>query len=245
MSMATKDWAQLAASPLLWTSVTLAAYLAAVWLYRRIGGNPFLVPVLTAVMLMVGVLLASGTPYAVYADGTRLLGFLVGPATVALAVPLFGQIARLKAIWLPLCIALSVGSTAAIGSAVGVAWAMGGSLETLMSLAPKSATMPIAMPVAERFGGLPALAAVAVAITGIVGTIVSRPLLDLLRVKDPAARGFAIGLTAHAIGMARELQSHPGTGAFAALAMGLNGIATALLMPLAVVCFQAFGWLQH
>lgn len=237
------DWARFAASPLLWLGVTLAAYLLAQWLYRRSGGRPLLIPVFTAVALVVGVLWLSGTPYPVYAQGTQLLTLLVGPATVALAVPLFGHRARLKAIWRPLCIALAVGSLTAIASAVGVAWALGGSRETLMSLAPKSATMPIAMPVAQRFGGLPALAAVAVALTGITGTVVSRPLLDLLRVHDPAARGFAIGLTAHAIGMARELQEHPGTGAFAALAMGLNGIATALLMPLAVVCFQCIGWL--
>lgn len=236
-----QDWARFAASPLLWLGVTLAAYLIAQWLYRRSGGNPLLIPVLTAVALVIGVLWLSGTPYPVYAQGTQLLTLLVGPATVALAVPLFGHRARLKAIWRPLCIALAIGSLTAIASAVGVAWALGGSLETLMSLAPKSATMPIAMPVAERFGGLPALAAVA--LTGIAGTVVSRPLLDLLHVHDPAARGFAIGLSAHAIGMARELQEHPGTGAFAALAMGLNGIATALLMPLAVACFQCLGWL--
>ncbi|MDM0087842.1 MULTISPECIES: LrgB family protein [unclassified Variovorax] len=237
------DWSRLAASPLPWIGLTLAAYLLAQWLYRRSGGHPLLLPVFTAVTLVIGALWLSGTPYPVYAQGTQLLTLLVGPATVALAVPLFGHRARLQAIWRPLCIALAIGALTAIASAVGVAWALGGTRETLMSLAPKSATMPIAMPVAERFGGLPALAAVAVALTGIAGTVVSRPLLHLLRVHDPAARGFAIGLSAHAIGMARELQEHPGTGAFAALAMGLNGIATALLMPLAVVCFQCIGWL--
>jgi putative effector of murein hydrolase len=212
-------WTLVARSPLPWLTLTLLAYAAAVWLFRRGGGNPFLIPVLTAVAMVVAVLLATRTPYGVYAEGTRFLTFLVGPATVALAV----------------------GSMAAIFSAVLVAWALGGSLETLVSLAPKSATMPIAMPVAQRFGGLPSLAAVAVAITGIVGTIMSRPLLDLLRVRDPAARGFAIGITAHAIGMAREIQGHPTAGAFAALAMGLNGVATALLMPLAVGLLQRAG----
>ena len=234
-------WTLVARSPLPWLTLTLLAYAAAVWLFRRGRGNPFLIPVLTAVAMVVAVLLATRTPYAVYAEGTRFLTFLIGPATVALAIPLHGQLARLKEIWLPVTIALVVGSIAAIFSAVLVAWALGGSLETLVSLAPKSATMPIAMPVAERFGGLPSLAAVAVAITGIVGTIMSRPLLDMLRVHDPAARGFAIGITAHAIGMAREIQAHPTAGAFAALAMGLNGIATALLMPLAIRLLQMAG----
>jgi len=227
-------WSVLSHASLTWLTLTLLAYAAAVWLFRRAGGNPFLIPVLTTVSVVVAVLLATGTPYAVYAEGTRFLTFLVGPATVALAIPLSGQLARLKELWLPVTVALVVGSIAAIFSAVLVAWALGGSLETLISLAPKSATMPIAMPVAERFGGLPSLAAVAVAITGIVGTIMSRPLLNLLRIDDPAARGFAIGLTAHAIGMAREIQAHPTAGAFAALAMGLNSIVTALLMPFVI-----------
>lgn len=233
--------ALLARSPLPWLTLTLLAYMAAVWLYRRSGASPFLIPVLTAVVLIVSVLLLTGTPYPTYAEGTRFLTFLIGPATVALAIPLYGQLERLKQIWLPVTIALGVGSAAAIVSAVLVAWALGGSLETLMSLAPKSATMPIAMPVAERFGGLPSLAAVAVAITGIVGTIMARPLLDGLRIHDPAVRGFAMGITAHAIGTAREIQVSATGGAFAALAMGLNGVATALLMPLVVGAFRLAG----
>ena len=164
------------------------------------------------------VLMATGTPYATYRDGVSLLSLLIGPATVALAVPLYGQRARIRPMWRPLCIALLVGSAAAIASALLIAWALGGTLETLMSLAPKSATMPIALPVAERMGGLSSLAAVAVAITGIAGTILAGPVLRLPRIHDPAVRGFAVGLTAHAIGTARELQVHPTAGAFAALA---------------------------
>ena len=151
-------------SPLVWLTLTLLAYMGAVWLYRRSGGHPLLIPVLTAVSAIILVLQLSGTPYPVYQEGTRLLQFLVGPATVALAIPLYGQLGRLKQIWFPVTVALLVGSGVAIVSAVLVAWALGGSLETVMSLAPKSATMPIALPVAERLGGLPSLAAVAVAV---------------------------------------------------------------------------------
>lgn len=237
-------WVFLGRSPLLWLTLTLLAYLAAVWLYRHSRGNPFLIPVLTAVIAIIGVLKLTGTPYPVYFDGTKFIHFWIGPATVALAVPLYGQLDRLKQIWLPVSVALLVGSGVAIASAVLVAWALGGSLETLMSLAPKSATMPIAMAVAERFGGLPSLAAFAVAVTGIVGTIMARPLLNGLRIHDPAVRGFAVGLTAHAIGTARELQLNPTAGAFAALAMGLNGVATALLVPLAVWLFHVAGLLS-
>ena len=234
-------WVFLARSPLLWLTVTLLVYLAALWLYRRSDASPFLIPVLTAVSALIGILLLSDTPYPTYFEGAKFIHFLIGPATVALAIPLYGQLARLKQIWLPISVALLAGSVAAIFSATLIAWVLGGSLETLMSLAPKSATMPIAMAVAERFGGLPSLAAAAVAVTGITGTIMARPLLNALRIDDPAVRGFAVGITAHAIGTARALQVHETAGAFAALAMGLNGVATALLMPLVVWLLKMVG----
>lgn len=225
-------WVFLATSPLLWLTLTMVVYLAAFWLYRRSGFNPFVNPVLIAVAAIVCVLLATGTPYPTYFEGAKFVHFLIGPATVALAIPLFGQIERLKRMWLPLTIALLVGSATAIVSAVAIAWAFGASSEIVSSLAPKSATMPIAMGVAEKVGGLPSIAAVAVAVTGISGAIMARGLLNVLRVEDPAARGFAVGLTAHAIGTARAIQVNETAGAFAALAMGLNSIATALLVPL-------------
>ena len=125
-----------------------------------------------------------------------------------------------------------VGCLVALFSALGIAWAFGGSQATLIAVAPKSATIPIALPMAERFGGTPSLAAVAVAITGISGTMMAPLLCRVLRLKDPAVQGFAIGLTAHAIGTARAIQLNPTAAAFSALAMGLNGVATAVLMPL-------------
>ncbi len=225
-------WVFLAASPLLWLTVTLVAYLVAFWLYRRSGFNPFVNPVLIAVATIVCVLVATNTPYPTYFEGAKFVHFLIGPATVALAIPLYAQLERLKKMWLPLTLALLVGSTTAIVSGVAIAWAFGASREIMASLAPKSATMPIAMGVAEKVGGLPSIAAVAVAVTGISGAIMARSLLNMLKVHDPAARGFAVGLTAHAIGTARAIQVNETAGAFAALAMGLNSIATALLVPL-------------
>ncbi len=241
MSVLASGLQWLSNSPLPWLPLTAAAYAAAVWLYRRSGGSTFLIPVLTAVLIVVMVLALSGTPYPVYADGTAGLTLLIGPATVALAIPLYEQVGRLRQIWLPVAVALLAGSVTAILSAVVIAWALGASPEMLLSLAPKSATMPLAIPVAERVGGLPALAALAVAVTGIGGTMMARPLLDMLRIRDAAARGFSIGVTAHAIGMARELQDHPAAGTYAALGMGLNGIATALLAPIAVGLLRWLG----
>ena len=236
-------WVFLGRSPLLWLALTLLSYLGSVALYRRSGHNPFLIPVLTSVAFTIAVLMLTGTPYPTYFEGAKFVHFLIGPATVALAVPLFSQFSRLRRIWRPVLVALLVGSVTAIVSAVGIAWALGASRETLLSLAPKSATMPIAMALAGQIGGLPSLAAVAVAITGIAGTIMARPLLNLAGIRDPAVRGFALGITAHAIGTARALQVHETAGAFSALAMALNGVATAVLMPLLVWGFHWVGWL--
>lgn len=224
--------------PLPWLVLTFSAYLLAVWGYRRSNFHPLLIPVFTGVMLVVAVLMLTGTPYAVYREGVQWLTFLIGPATVALAVPLYAQRQRIAALWRPISLALLVGCVVGLLSAMGIAWALGGSWQTLVSLAPKSATIPIALPMAERLGGLPSLAAVAVAITGVAGTMMSAAWMRWLRIHDPAVQGFALGLTAHAIGTARGLQIHPTTGAFAALAMGLNGVATALVMPWVVALFE-------
>lgn len=230
--------AQLSASPLPWLVLTMAVYLVSVALYKRCACHPLLIPVFPSVVVIVCVLLATDTPYATYKQGVAWLSLLIGPATVALAIPLYAQRARIVALWRPIAVALLVGCVVALFSAMGIAWALGASWETLISLAPKSATIPIALPMAERFGGLPSLAAVAVAVTGISGCMLAPLLLHVVRSSDPAVEGFAQGLTAHAIGTARAIQVHPTAGAFAALAMGLNGVLTALLMPLCVALFQ-------
>jgi predicted murein hydrolase (TIGR00659 family) len=232
MSAALQDaWSHLADSTLFWLAFTLAAYLIALAVYLRCRGNPLLLPVLTAVVMVVAFLYASDTSYETYAGHTWFLTFLIGPATVALAIPLYGQLGRLKKMMAPLCVALLAGSATAIVTGMGIAWLLGGSLQTQLSIAPKSATMPIAMEVAAMAGGLPSLTTIAVAVTGIAGAILSGFLLSLLRITDPAAQGFALGLSAHAIGVARAFQAGETAGAFAALGMGLNGIATAILIP--------------
>jgi predicted murein hydrolase (TIGR00659 family) len=222
----------LLSSPLLWLPLTLLAYQAAYSVYRRSGLNPIFNPVLVSVTFVMVVLLLTGTPYQKYFDGAQLLHFMLGPATVALAIPLHAQTDRLKAMLFPLTFALLVGCMTAIVSAVSIGWVFGASPETLFSLAPKSTTMPIAMAATEKIGGLASLTALTVTITGVSGAIMARGLLNLIRVEDPAARGFAIGLTAHAIGTAHILKESEAAGAFAALAMGLNGAATAVLLPL-------------
>lgn len=224
-------WVYLAASPLLGLTLTLVAYQGAYWLFRRSGMHPLANPVLIAVAVLVILLLATGTSYQTYFDGAQFVHFLLGPATVALAVPLYTQFRRVRAMLLPIAAGLLAGSLTAALSAMAVGKLFGASTATLFSLAPKSVTTPIAMGVAERIGGIPSLTAVLVITTGILGAVGARTLFDALRVKDPAIRGFAIGVASHGIGTARAFQVSEQAGAFAALAMGLNGLLTALLLP--------------
>ena len=227
-------WVYLSATPLLWLTVTLVVYQAAYWLYKRAGFHPLANPVAISIAVLVIVLKVSETPYQTYFDGAQFVHFLLGPATVALAIPLFAQFDKLRRAWLPILGGLTVGSLTAIVSAVGIAWMLGASPVTLISLAPKSVTTPIAMGIAERLGGLPSLTAVLVVSTGIVGAVSAKYVLDALRIRDHAVRGFSVGVAAHGIGTARAFQLSEEAGAFAGLGMGLNGLATALIFPMLV-----------
>ncbi|AWI75530.1 MAG: hypothetical protein C0607_18255 [Azoarcus sp.] len=224
-------WVYLSTTPLLGLTLTLIAYQAAFWIYKRLGFHPLANPVLIAVAMLASVLLLTGTPYTTYFDGAQFVHFLLGPATVALAIPLHAQWPRLKAMAGPLLISLLAGSLTAALSAYAIGAALGASRESLMSLAPKSVTTPIAMAVAERLGGLPSLTAVLVIMTGILGAVGARYIYQWLRIEDHAVRGFAIGIASHGIGTARAFQVSEQAGAFAALAMGLNGLVTALSLP--------------
>ncbi len=234
-------WVYLSASPLLGLTLTLVAYQAAYWVYRRAGFNPLLNPVLLAVAMLVAALHFTGTPYQTYFDGAQFVHFLLGPATVALAVPLYLQFDRLRRLALPLVLALLAGSLSAIVSAVGVAWLLGAGEATLLSIAPKSVTAPIAMGIAEKIGGIPSLTAVMVIMTGVSGAMMAKYVLDALRIGDHGVRGFAAGISAHGIGTARAFQVSEQAGAFAGLGMGLNGLATAILMPLLIAAWR---WLS-
>lgn len=225
-------WVYLQETPLLWLSATLLAYAIGHWSHDRSGGSPLVNPVAIAVVLLGGLLMLTDTPYTTYFEGAQFVHFLLGPATVALAVPLFRNLGRVRKALLPMAVALVAGSATAVVSAVGIAWALGAEDAILISLAPKSVTTPIAMGIAEELGGLPSLTAVLVILTGILGAMISTPLLNALRLDDWAARGFAIGVAAHGIGTARAFQCHQVAGTFSGIAMGLNGLMTAILIPL-------------
>ncbi len=184
-----------------------------------------------SVVLLTGLLVATGTPYATYFEGAQFVHFLLGPATVALAVPLAEQMPKLRRAWFALTVGLLVGVVVAMVSALAIAWLLGASPATIASLAPKSVTTPVAMGISEKIGGIPSLTAVIVVLTGIVGAALGRFVFDALGVKSRAVRGFAIGLAGHGQGVARAFVVSEEAGAFAGLAMGLTALATALIAP--------------
>jgi len=222
-------WVYLAETPLLWLSATLVAYVIGDAVAAGLGRPAFAHPLIIAMALLITLLVATGTPYQDYFEGAQFVHFLLGPATVALAVPLWRNRTRVGASLLPMCAALVAGSLTAIASAVGIGWALGAPPEVFASLAPKSSTAPIAMALAESIGGVPALAAVFAVLTGILGSVIVTPLMNAMRITDYAARGFAVGVASHGMGTARAFQVSEEAGTFAGIAMGLNGALTALV----------------
>ena len=230
-------WSYLSQGPLLWLTATLVAYGVGMALFQATGRRPWANPVALAVAVLAPVLWLSETPYQIYFEGAQFVHFMLGPATVALAVPLWGNLALIRPVVLPIAAALIVGALTAMLGALGVAWALGAPPDVLAALAPKSATAPVAIGIAERLGGAPTLAAVLVLCTGITGAIIATPLMNALGLRDWRARGFALGVAAHGIGTARAFQVNETAGAFAGLGMGLNAVLTAILAPILLALF--------
>lgn len=224
-------WSYLSREPLLWLTLTLAAFALGDLAFRASGRSPYANPVLIAVVLLGLLLQVTGTPYATYFEGAQFVHFLLGPATVAFALPLYDTLPQLRRAFLPVVAALFAGSLTAIVTALAIARALGIEGTLLASIAPKSATAAVAIGISERLGGSPTLTAVLVILTGIVGAIMATPLLNALRLTDWRARGFAVGTASHGIGTARALQVNPTAGAFAMLGMVLNAMLTAILAP--------------
>jgi predicted murein hydrolase (TIGR00659 family) len=224
-------WVYLSTQPLLWLTITVAVFVLADWLAERCGRNPQVNPVMISIAVIAAILVATRTPYGTYFNGAQFVYFLLGPATVAIAIPLFKNWPTVRRKALPMLAALGAGATVAIVSAVGVAAAFGVPKDVLISLAPKSVTAAVAMSISEHLGGIPALTAVLVAITGVLGSVIVTPLMNAMGLRDYAARGFSVGVAAHGIGAARAFAVDPMAGTFAGIAMGLNAILSSLLVP--------------
>lgn len=230
-------WVYLSATPLLWLTLTLVVWIVADTIARACGRHPIVNPVLIAIAAMGAILVATGTPYRTYFEGAQFVHFLLGPATVAIAVPLVRYRMLVRTNIVPMVAALFAGAVTAVVSVVAVAAFLGVPREILVSLAPKSVTVGIAMAISENMGGQPALTAVLVIATGVIGAVIVTPLMNVLGITDYAARGFAVGLASHGIGTARAFTVDEIAGTFAGIAMGLNGVATSLVVPLLLRLF--------
>lgn len=227
-------WSYLSTTPLIWLTTTILAYLVAHGFAQHLGNPPWANPVLMSVLLIAPVLWLTQTDYTTYFEGAQFIHFLLGPATVALALPLWDNRDTIRTSIAPIVLALIIGSIVAAGSAILLARAFGLPMEILLSLAPKSTTAPVALGISEAIGGIPALTAVLVILTGIIGAVTVTPLMNFLRITDWRARGFAVGVAAHGIGTARAFQVNPVAGAYAGIAMALNALLTSLIVPLLV-----------
>ena len=230
-------WVYLSTTPLFWLTLTLLVWLGADGLARLSGRNPLVNPVMISVAIVGALLVGSGTHYPAYFAGAQFIHFLLGPATVALGVPLYRNRALVARNLLPMAAALVSGAVVAMASALGIAASLGAPRDVLASLAPKSVTAAVAMAVAERLGGQPSLTAALVIMTGIIGAVMVTPLMNVLRIRNYAARGFAAGLAAHGIGTARAFTVDNVAGTFAGIAMGLNAVVTAVLAPMVLGWF--------
>lgn len=227
-------WVYLSSSPLFGLTATLLTYVTCSAVYDRVGRAPWANPVLWSVLVLGAVLVLTGTAYPVYFAGAQFVHVLLGPAVVALGWPLWVRRAEVRRRGVALTLAALAGGLAAAGSAAAMAWAVGLPEEVIRSLVPKSVTAPVAMGIADRIGGVPALAAVFAVVTGLVGALTGRYLFTLLRIESMAVRGFAIGTASHGIGAARAMQVHPDAGAYAGIALGLQVLLAALWIPLFV-----------
>ena len=229
-------WVYLSATPLFGLTTTLVIYIFAQIVYVHLNQAPWANPVLWSVVCIATMLMATGVNYPQYFAGAQFIHFLLGPAVVALGMPLWLRKEALKNNWGILLLATTIGGAAASISAILMAWGLDLPVEIILSLAPKSVTAPVAMGISEKIGGIPALSAVFAVITGIVGAISGRYLFDLLNIPMDKlgwmARGFALGTASHGIGAARALQVNPDAGAYAGLALGLQVVIATLLMPI-------------
>jgi predicted murein hydrolase (TIGR00659 family) len=211
--------------------LTVSIYACGLFIFKKTGELTLLQPLVIGIALIILVLVFFNIDYFNYFKASSLIHFLLGTATVALAIPLYNHLDLLRSHRNLILISIFIGSALASISAVGLGWLFGANHEILLSLAPKSITTPFAISVSESIGGIPALTASFVIATGIIVTLIATPLFRIFKVDSPVIRGTIMGITGHGIATANAFTLSPQTGAYSALAMGLNGTWTAIALP--------------
>lgn len=211
--------------------LTLVAYLLALSLHQLMGYPTWAPPMLTGSLMLAALIALAPLSYERYYLEAHWLTLLLGPATVGLAIPLFEQFHHIRRLMVPILVSLIVGSISACGATLLIAWALGLPADILASLAPKAVTTPIAVGISEGLGGYPGLTAGTVTITGILAASTVPGLAALLNCRDARVLGLSLGLNGHGLGTVRGFAIDARTGAFASLAMGLNGALSAVALP--------------
>ncbi|WP_421715609.1 LrgB family protein [Arcobacter arenosus] len=221
-------------TPLLWLILTLGAYKVGIIIYEKFNKHTLLQPIIIAYAIIMSTLIISGKSYEEYFKGVEIIHFFLGPATVALALPLYNNLKHIKSLFIPIVLTLFIAGSFSIIIALGLLYLLDANMATILSMATKSITAPIAIITSEQIGAIPSLAVGFVIITGIIGALLENLIFKAIKIKHDTSKGFALGLISHGIGTARAVEMGEKAAAFSALAMGLCGVFTAILLPLVI-----------
>lgn len=221
-------------TPLVWLIITLGAFKIGIIIYEKFNKNTFLQPIIVSYFMIITLIFLTNTSYERYFESVQIIHFFLGTATVALALPLYKNLKYIKELILPIILTLIVAGTFSIVFTLLLLWLFDAQLSTILSMTTKSVTAPIAIITSEQIGAIPSLAVGFIIITGILGALFGNMIFKVLKIKHDSSKGFALGLVSHAIGTARAIEISEKAGAFSALAMGLVGVLTAIVLPLVI-----------
>ena len=224
-------------TPLTWLILTISSFKLGIILYNKSNKNIFLQPIIVAYLIILTIVSFTNTPFKEYFKSVEIIHFFLGPATVALALPLYKNLEYIKSLFFPIFITLFFGSIFTTSISVCILWFLDSNSLTILSMTTKSITAPIAIISSEQIGAIPSLAVGFVIITGIIGAVFGTTVFKIMRIKNDTSQGFALGLISHGIGTAKAVEISQRAAAFSALAMGLNGIFTAILLPFFINLF--------
>jgi predicted murein hydrolase (TIGR00659 family) len=225
-------------TPLTWLIATLAAFKLGIIIYEKFNKHTLLQPIIIAYVIILSLIVFTNTSFEEYFKSVEIIHFFLGPATVALALPLYKNLKYVKSLFIPIVLTLFIAGVFSIVIAISLLYIFGAELPTILSMTTKSITAPIAIITSEQIGAIPSLAVGFVLITGIIGALFGTIVFKIFKVKNDTSKGFALGLVSHGIGTARAIEISEKAGAFSALAMGLSGIFTAIFLPMIISFFK-------
>jgi putative effector of murein hydrolase len=221
-------------TPLTWLIFTLGSYKIGIIIYEKTNKHTLLQPIVISYILIMSAIFITNTSYKEYFKSVEIIHFFLGPATVALALPLYKNLQYIKSLFVPIVLTLFIAGTFSVFIALILLWSLDASISTMLSMTTKSITAPIAIITSEQIGAVPSLAVGFVIITGIIGALFGSFVFKVMKIKHETSKGFALGLISHGIGTARAVEMGEKAAAFSALAMGLCGIFTAILLPIVI-----------